>query len=109
PDQFQEEELFFVDIDEYIDKVDVVMMLRVQFERHEESLNIEKEDYLDMYGLSKERYNRLKEDAIILHPAPVNRGLEIDGDLVEADKSRIFQQMNNGLYVRMAVLYNELK
>lgn len=108
PKEFQQEDLFFVDIDEMIDKVDVVMLLRMQFERHED-LSFDSINYLEEYGMSKERYQKLKKDAIIMHPAPFNVGIEIDETVVEADKSRIFQQMTNGLYLRMAVLYNELK
>lgn len=109
PKPFQEADLFFEDLDETIQKVDVVMLLRVQFERHQESFDIKQEEYLDKYGLNKKRYEMMQDNAIILHPAPFNRGIEIDGDLVEADKSRIFEQMKNGLFLRMAVLYNELK
>ncbi|UXR86008.1 aspartate carbamoyltransferase catalytic subunit [Staphylococcus felis] len=92
-------------LDSVIDKVDIVMLLRVQHERHglgEQSF--ERKEYHHKYGLTKERYNRLKDDAIIMHPAPVNRGVEIDDSLVEAPKSRIFKQMENGVYLRMAVL-----
>lgn len=60
--------------------------------------------YHEQYGLTKERYRRLKDDAIVMHPAPVNRGVEIDSELVEAPKSRIFKQMENGMYLRMAVI-----
>lgn len=109
PKPFQEADLFFEDLDETIQKVDVVMLLRVQFERHQESFDIKQEEYLDKYGLNQKRYEMMQDNAIILHPAPFNRGIEIDGDLVEADKSRIFDQMKNGLFLRMAVLYNELK
>jgi len=109
PKSFQEEDLFFVDFDEYVDKVDVVMMLRIQFERHQDAFDFEKEEYLDKYGLNQARYDKLKDDAIIMHPAPFNRGIEIADEIVEADKSRIFEQMKNGLYLRMGVLYNELK
>ena len=56
------------------------------------------------YGLTKERYARMKDKAIVMHPAPVNRGVEIDTDLVEAEKSRIFEQMHNGMLVRKAVI-----
>ncbi|MDF9866663.1 aspartate carbamoyltransferase catalytic subunit [Bacilli bacterium PM5-3] len=106
---FQEKDLFFVDFDEYIDKVDVVMLLRVQFERHQEADGLSYDTYLDEYGLSESRYDKLKDNAIILHPAPFNRGVEIAGSLVEREKSKIFEQMSNGLFLRMAVLYNELK
>ena len=56
----------------------------------------------------KERYNRLREEAIIMHPAPVNRDVEIADHLVEAPKSRIVQQMTNGVFVRMAILESVL-
>ena len=57
-----------------------------------------------MYGLTESRYENLKENSIIMHPAPVNRDVEIADDLVEAPKSRIFDQMTNGVYARMAIL-----
>jgi len=95
--------------DEYIGQVDVVMLLRMQFERHKEKFDLTYDDYLDKYGLNQKRYDMMKDKAIILHPAPFNRGLEIADEVVEAPKSKIFTQMTNGLYLRMAVLYNELK
>lgn len=96
----------YVDLDEAIENVDIVMLLRVQHERHnnDEVLSFESNNYHKHYGLTLERYNRLKTDAIVLHPAPVNRGIEIDSSLVEAPKSRIFQQMQNGMYLRMALI-----
>ena len=95
----------YVRIDDAIEKVDVCMLLRVQHERHDEDAsNFSQVNYNRMYGLTRERYDRLKEDAIILHPAPVNRGVEIDSELVEAPKSRIFKQMENGVYTRMSIL-----
>ncbi|RIY38849.1 aspartate carbamoyltransferase catalytic subunit [Psittacicella gerlachiana] len=93
-----------VDFDQIIEQVDVCMMLRVQHERHEQGLSFAAQSYHQQYGLTKERYARLKEQAIILHPAPVNRGVEIDTDLVEAPKSRIFPQMRNGMFMRQAIL-----
>jgi len=83
---------------------DVIMLLRVQHERHNDKASFTKESYHERYGLTKERKNMMKENAIIMHPAPFNRGVEIDEDLVECSKSRIFKQMENGVYVRMAVL-----
>lgn len=109
PKPLQEAEFSYVDFDEYVAKVDVVMLLRIQFERHQGSLDISYKEYLDLYGLNKKRYDMMKEDAIILHPAPFNRGLEIADELVESEKSYIYRQMKNGLFIRMAVLYNELK
>ena len=63
----------FVTIDEIVDQVDVLMLLRVQHERHESGAIFSKEEYHVQHGLNQERYNRLKEEAIIMHPAPVNR------------------------------------
>jgi len=96
----------YEDIDTVIDKVDIVMLLRVQHERHKDgdTTQFEETDYHERFGLTKERYNRLKTQAIVMHPAPVNRGVEIEHSLVEASKSRIFKQMENGMYLRMAVI-----
>ena len=80
------------------------MLLRVQFERHSEKMQITKEEYHQKYGLTMERVNKMKKNAIITHPAPFNRGLEIADDVVECEKSRIFKQMQNGVYVRMAAI-----
>ncbi len=104
PKEFEREGFPFIDFDEGIKKADVVMMLRIQFERLETKMKISKEEYHLKYGLTKERYKKMKENSIIMHPAPVNRGLEIDSDLVEAKKSKIFKQMENGVLVRKAVI-----
>lgn len=103
PKEWEREGYPFVDFDENIEWADAIMMLRIQRERGAE-LEEGEQDYLQKYGLTKERYARMKDHAIIMHPAPVNRGVEIDSDLVECDKSRIFQQMANGVLVRKAVL-----
>lgn len=95
--------------DEVISKTDVVMLLRVQHERHETESTFTKENYHQQYGFTLERYNQLKANAIIMHPAPFNRDMEIASELVESEKSRIFQQMANGVYIRMAVLESVLK
>lgn len=99
----------FQPFDDLVKDVDVLMMLRIQNERHQERLNIRAEDYLRKYGLTKERERKMKPGAIIMHPAPINRGVEIDSDLVECSRSRIFKQMENGVYARMAVLKNSLE
>lgn len=93
-----------VDLDRVIDEVDVVMLLRVQHERHDGQESFSKEDYNRLYGLNQSRYEQLKDQAIVMHPAPVNRDVEIDDHLVEASKSRIVRQMQNGVFVRMAIL-----
>lgn len=93
-------------IDAIVKDMDVMMLLRVQNERHQdnESINMSADEYLETYGLTVERAAKMQSHTIIMHPAPVNRGVEIDGSLVEADNSRIFKQMTNGVYSRMAIL-----
>lgn len=93
-----------VEIDDVIEEIDVLMLLRVQHERHDGQDSFSKEDYNHQFGLTEARYKRLKESAIVMHPAPVNRDVEIDDSLVEAPKSRIVRQMTNGVFVRMAIL-----
>ncbi|TCS94602.1 aspartate carbamoyltransferase catalytic subunit [Hazenella coriacea] len=94
----------YVPMDEAIRQADVVMMLRVQLERHDQQLFQGADDYLSQYGLTTERLQVMKPESIIMHPAPVNRGVEIAHDLVEHPKSKIFEQMSNGVFIRMAVL-----
>ena len=95
-------------MDEVIDQVDVVMLLRVQHERHDVATKITQVTYNSEYGMNQARYDRLKPDAIVMHPAPVNRGVEILGELIEAPKSVIFEQMTNGVYTRMSILEDVL-
>lgn len=92
------------DIDEAVQTADVVMMLRIQFERHADKLSVTREQYHQRYGLTVERGKRMKPGAIIMHPAPVNRNVEIADELVESAQSRIFRQMENGVFVRMAAI-----
>lgn len=96
-------------LDSLIREVDVLIMLRIQNERHINKVQISQEDYLRKYGLTKEREKEMKKHAIIMHPAPINRGVEIDGDLVECERSRIFKQMQNGVFARMAILKQTLR
>lgn len=93
-----------VALDEIIEDLDVLMLLRVQHERHDGGTGFSKESYHEQFGLTKERYQKLKNHAIVMHPAPVNRDVEIADELVEAPKSRIVAQMQNGVYVRMAII-----
>lgn len=98
------------DIDELLPKMDVVNILRIQNERLNQSeAHVNEAFYHSNYGLTKARYDKMKKDAIIIHPAPVNRDVEIDSDLVESSKSRIFTQMQNGVFVRMAILSRILR
>lgn len=111
PDNMQAQELAewapYIEIDEALD-ADVVMMLRVQLERHERGMIRTAEEYRASYGLTVERAARLKDHAIIMHPAPFNRNVEIDDEVVESPKSRIFQQMSHGVPIRMAVIERAL-
>ncbi len=91
-------------IDEAITTSDVVMLLRIQHERHSGEVEGSIQDYHQQYGLTVEREKNMKQGSIIMHPAPVNRDVEIADCLVECRRSRIFKQMENGVYVRMAVL-----
>lgn len=94
----------YISMDEATETCDVVMLLRIQHERHKEKYGGTDTSYLKHYGLTIERERRMKKKAIILHPAPINRGVEIDTSLVECKRSRIFKQMENGVYVRMSVI-----
>lgn len=107
PDCFMDDTAKVISMDEAISTSDIVMLLRVQFER-DAKLDMSKEEYHHRYGLYKERVEKMKKDAIIMHPAPVNRGIEIADDIVECSHSRIFKQMTNGVYVRMAAISSVL-
>lgn len=108
-DKFKENELGFpyISKDDAIEMCDVLMLLRIQHERHD-GFRGSTDTYLEEYGLTKERESKMKDHAIILHPGPVNRGVEIDSDLVECKRSRINKQIENGVYTRMAVLTKQL-
>ncbi len=104
PEIFEEEGYNFIEFDKIVGEVDVVMLLRVQYERHEKNFNMSTQLYHNSYGLNAQRVEKMKDSAIIMHPAPFNRNVEIADDVVECDKSRIFKQMSNGVFVRMALL-----
>ena len=92
-------------IDEAVDGADVVMMLRIQRERLEEDLNDGPGEYLARYGLTEERMARAAPGAVVMHPGPINRGVEIDGALADdPDRSLITLQVEMGVAVRMACL-----
>lgn len=94
----------YKDIDDILEELDVLMLLRVQHERHDGTAGFSKKEYHEKFGLTETRYEKLNEHAIIMHPAPVNREVEIADSLVEAPKARIVAQMENGVYVRMAII-----
>jgi aspartate carbamoyltransferase catalytic subunit len=90
--------------------MDVIMLLRIQFERHQEKMGMSKEEYHEKYGMTVERMKAMKDNAIlrIMHPAPINRGVEIADEVAECEKSRIYKQMTYGVYIRMAVISDAL-
>lgn len=104
PEQWMDRKDIYIDLDEGVAWADVVMLLRIQNERHQDIVDTKGKSYLDAYGLSIERQKLMKDRAIIMHPAPVNRGVEIDDSLVESPQSRIFRQMHNGVLVRKAMI-----
>ena len=92
-------------IDDILEDVDVVNLLRIQHERQRQEYFPSLGEYTSLFGLTKERAARLKPDALIMHPGPINRGVEIDSDIADSGRSVILDQVTNGLAVRMAVLY----
>lgn len=92
-------------LDEHIGEVDVIMMLRVQRERMDDLFFPTEREYSRNFGLNNERIQRMKKGAIVMHPGPMNRGLEISADSADSKRSVIVEQVANGVSVRMAVLY----
>jgi aspartate carbamoyltransferase catalytic subunit len=93
------------DLDEVIAKADVVMMLRVQLERMNAAFFPSAREYARRYGLDVPRMATLPDHALVMHPGPMNRGMEIAADVADAERSVILDQVTNGVHVRMAVLY----
>ena len=94
----------------YIEKItegikdsDVIIMLRLQKERMHEAL-ISTDDYYKNYGLTKKKLQSAKEDVIVMHPGPINRGIEIDSNVADGDNSVILDQVSSGIYIRMAIM-----
>ena len=92
-------------LDKALSWCDAVNVLRVQHERMEKSYFPNDREYSFLYGLDKKRINKLKKDILILHPGPINRGVEIKSDIVESNNSIILDQVENGVAVRMAIIY----
>lgn len=93
------------DLDRALEGADVVMMLRIQLERQKKIYFPSIREYRDLFGLTPRRFRRAKRDAILMHPGPINRNVEISADLADSAKSVILEQVENGVSVRMAVLY----
>ncbi|MFI0416947.1 aspartate carbamoyltransferase catalytic subunit [Spongiactinospora sp. 9N601] len=93
------------DLDAVLPKADAVMMLRVQKERMNDAYFPSAREYSRRYGLDRDRLARMSEDAIVMHPGPMNRGMEIAADVADSPRSTIVEQVANGVTIRMAVLY----
>jgi aspartate carbamoyltransferase catalytic subunit len=93
------------DLDAVLPSADVVNLLRIQHERQRKEYFPSLGEYTALFGLTKQRAEMLKPDALIMHPGPINRGVEIDSDLADSGRSVILDQVTNGLAVRMGVLF----
>jgi aspartate carbamoyltransferase catalytic subunit len=94
----------YEDVEKGIEGVDVIIMLRLQHERMNTALIPSVREYYARYGLTEERLKLAKDDAIVMHPGPVNRGVEIDSRVADGPQSVILQQVSNGIAVRMAIM-----
>lgn len=95
----------FYDLDEIIDELDVINILRIQMERQKENLFPSLREYNEIFGITDERLKRAKKDLLVMHPGPMNRGIEISSSVADSSRSVITAQVTNGIAVRMAVLY----
>ena len=93
------------DFDAVLPKQDVVMMLRVQLERQRAGYFPSMREYARLYGLDARRLDAMADHAIVMHPGPMNRGVEIAADVADSARSTIVEQVANGVTIRMAVLY----
>jgi aspartate carbamoyltransferase (EC 2.1.3.2) len=92
-------------IEDALEGADVIMMLRIQRERQKAGLFPSLREYSSLFGLNRERLSLAKPDALVMHPGPVNRGIEITKDVADHPRSVINEQVANGVAVRMAILY----
>lgn len=95
----------FYDLKEGIKDADVVMLLRIQLERQKGAFIPSLKEYFYKWGLNKEVFSYLKNDAIIMHPGPMNRGVEVSTEVADSSRSIILKQVTNGIATRMAVIY----
>ena len=93
------------DLDSVLPQVDAIMMLRIEMERMTDSFFPSAREYSRYFGLNQERLSSLKPEAIVMHPGPMNRGLEITAESADSARSVIVEQVSNGISVRMAILY----
>jgi aspartate carbamoyltransferase catalytic subunit len=93
------------DVEEAIRDADIINLLRIQHERQRQTMFPSIIEYTNLFGLTKARLERTKPDVLIMHPGPINRGVEIDSEIADCGRSVILEQVTNGLAVRMAVLF----
>lgn len=93
------------DIDQALKQADAVNVLRMQFERDKESVFPEQLEYFKTFGITEERLQKAKKNIIVMHPGPINRGIELSSEVADGLNSVILEQVTNGIAVRMAVLY----
>ena len=108
PEEYNDNSAEWIPLDQACKEMDIIMLLRVQFERHQEKMGMSVEEYHKNYGMTVARMESMMDHAIIMHPAPINRGVEIADEVAECEKSRIYKQMTNGVYTRMAVISEAL-
>jgi len=94
----------FNNMAEGLDGVDIIIMLRLQRERMEGQLFASDQEYFNVFGLNQEKIAYAKPDALVMHPGPINRGLEISSDIADSSRSLILPQVTNGIAVRMAIM-----
>jgi len=92
-------------VEEAIRDADIINLLRIQHERQRKTMFPSLGEYTSLFGLTKARLAKTRPDALIMHPGPINRGVEIDSDIADSERSVILNQVTNGLAVRMAVLF----
>jgi aspartate carbamoyltransferase catalytic subunit len=92
-------------VDDAIEDADIINLLRIQHERQRKTMFPSIGEYTSLFGLTKARLARTKPEALIMHPGPINRGVEIDSEIADSNRSLILDQVTNGLAVRMAVLF----
>ncbi len=92
-------------VEEAIADADIINLLRIQHERQRKTMFPGIGEYTNLFGVNKARFARTKPDVLIMHPGPINRGVEIDSEIADSNRSVILEQVTNGLAVRMAVLF----
>lgn len=93
------------DVDEALREADIIHLLRIQHERQRKTMFPSIGEYTTLFGLNKARFAKTKPDALVMHPGPINRGVEIDNEIADCGRSLILEQVTNGLAVRMAVMF----